>query len=418
MAASGILDLRSHFGLERPQVEPEEEEEEPVHPLDLRICKVNESISRNNHASNNVFNDALQARHQESEAGEVVAQASNTTSVSPPVATTIDSLRLRSPMQSAFPGQIPPDRRYSEASSPQGHHHPYEQNPMLTLRPLNELQAKVQQHMQQHRYHPYGDYKHIRQQVSSGNDHQRQASGGNAEHRPSKSAFLRHVLQHRDVSSHHQNHYHQKVAGQSFGTNSSSGAGMKAEPVDHAMEIDRRMEALDQRLRLHDHPVKNSGYYSPPESPVTGNNPCLPPPLCFDPELAVRRHRDFLRKLHEGHFVGNAAAAAAAAAAAGNYFGPQSPLSPPDEQEYAVNRSPPPLEPLSPLACETFEGASQKGKRGRPRKHAIKIPLPPLYVFIRNLLHNRYYNPRVVSWVCEYQVKFDTKLLLSIYTGI
>jgi len=24
-----------------------------------------------------------------------------------------------------------------------------------------------------------------------------------------------------------------------------------------------------------------------------------------------------------------------------------------------------------------------KGKRGRPRKHAPKIPLPPLYVFIR-----------------------------------
>ena len=410
MAASGILDLRSHFGLERqPQVEPEEEEEEPVHPLDLRICKVNESISRNNHASNNVFNDALQARHQESEAEnhrhrEQEARASNTTSVSPPVPvpTTIDSLRLRSPMQSAFPGQIPPDRRYSEASSPQGHHH-YE-NPMLTLRPLNELQAKVQQHIaqQQHRYHPYGDYKNIRN--GSGNDHQRQGSGN--EHRPSKSAFLRHVLQHRDVSSHHQNHYHQKVAGQSFGTN-NSGSGMKSEPVDHAMEIDRRMEALDQRLRLHDHQnsVKNSGYYSPPESPVTGNNPCLPPPLCFDPELAVRRHRDFLRKLHEGHFFGNAAAAAAAAAAAGNYFGPQSPLSPPDEQEYAGNRSPPPLEPLSPLGCESLEGVSQKGKRGRPRKHAIKIPLPPLYVFIRNLLHNRYYNPRVVSWVCEYQVK-------------
>merc|ERR1719317_1835266 len=27
-----------------------------------------------------------------------------------------------------------------------------------------------------------------------------------------------------------------------------------------------------------------------------------------------------------------------------------------------------------------------KGKRGRPRKHAPKLPLPPLYVFIRNLL--------------------------------
>ena len=42
-----------------------------------------------------------------------------------------------------------------------------------------------------------------------------------------------------------------------------------------------------------------------------------------------------------------------------------------------------------------------KGKRGRPRKHAPKIPLPPLYVFIRNMLHNRGYNPRVIAWVNE-----------------
>jgi len=42
---------------------------------------------------------------------------------------------------------------------------------------------------------------------------------------------------------------------------------------------------------------------------------------------------------------------------------------------------------------------SGKGKRGRPRKHAPKLPLPPLYVFIRNLLHNPAYNPSVVSWV-------------------
>ena len=35
------------------------------------------------------------------------------------------------------------------------------------------------------------------------------------------------------------------------------------------------------------------------------------------------------------------------------------------------------------------EGRHSKGKRGRPRKHAPKIPLPPLYVFIRNLLHNQ-----------------------------
>ena len=43
----------------------------------------------------------------------------------------------------------------------------------------------------------------------------------------------------------------------------------------------------------------------------------------------------------------------------------------------------------------------QIGKRGRPRKHAPKIPLPPLYVFIRNLLHNMAYNPSVIAWVDE-----------------
>jgi hypothetical protein len=32
---------------------------------------------------------------------------------------------------------------------------------------------------------------------------------------------------------------------------------------------------------------------------------------------------------------------------------------------------------------ETSGSSQAKGKRGRPRKHAPKIPLPPLYVFIR-----------------------------------
>jgi len=44
---------------------------------------------------------------------------------------------------------------------------------------------------------------------------------------------------------------------------------------------------------------------------------------------------------------------------------------------------------------------STKGKRGRPRKHAPKLPLPPLYVFIRNLLHSPAYNPSTVAWVDE-----------------
>ena len=61
----------------------------------------------------------------------------------------------------------------------------------------------------------------------------------------------------------------------------------------------------------------------------------------------------------------------------------------------------------------------RKSRRGRPRKHAPKIPLPPLYVFIRypispvtqatslpllplrNLLHNHAYNPSVITWVDE-----------------
>ena len=54
-------------------------------------------------------------------------------------------------------------------------------------------------------------------------------------------------------------------------------------------------------------------------------------------------------------------------------------------------------------AASPFPGGdvNGNGRRGRPRKHAPKVPLPPIYVFIRNLLHNRYYNPRVVSWVNE-----------------
>ena len=50
---------------------------------------------------------------------------------------------------------------------------------------------------------------------------------------------------------------------------------------------------------------------------------------------------------------------------------------------------------------EGFVETGSKGKRGRPRKHAPKIPLPPLYVFIRNLLHNTFYNPSVIAWVDE-----------------
>ena len=64
-------------------------------------------------------------------------------------------------------------------------------------------------------------------------------------------------------------------------------------------------------------------------------------------------------------------------------------------------------DPQSPeMIGSPSDPGGHKGKRGRPRKHAPKIPLPPLYVFIRNMLHNRAYNPTVISWVDESQGKF------------
>merc|ERR1719350_1996578 len=72
----------------------------------------------------------------------------------------------------------------------------------------------------------------------------------------------------------------------------------------------------------------------------------------------------------------------------------------------------PPTRPGSPVSPSTslpttssnqgdMMPAATKGKRGRPRKHAPKLPLPPLYVFIRNLLHSPAYNPSTVAWVDE-----------------
>ena len=68
-------------------------------------------------------------------------------------------------------------------------------------------------------------------------------------------------------------------------------------------------------------------------------------------------------------------------------------------------------ESTKPLPCDelseiqntkiSISSTQGRGKRGRPRKHAPKLPLPPLYVFIRNLLHNPAYNPSVVAWVEE-----------------
>ena len=83
-------------------------------------------------------------------------------------------------------------------------------------------------------------------------------------------------------------------------------------------------------------------------------------------------------------------------------------------QDREVKKKPDPTPPREPVPTikteapapgddddESVDPGGAKGKRGRPRKHAPKIPLPPLYVFIRNLLHNPSYNPSVITWVDE-----------------
>ena len=73
---------------------------------------------------------------------------------------------------------------------------------------------------------------------------------------------------------------------------------------------------------------------------------------------------------------------------------PESSTSPISPQTHHLPESP------SLASSSSIPGAGPgKGKRGRPRKHAPKLPLPPLYVFIRNMLHNPGYNPSVIAWV-------------------
>jgi len=77
----------------------------------------------------------------------------------------------------------------------------------------------------------------------------------------------------------------------------------------------------------------------------------------------------------------------------------QQQASPPDRSTSPASPSSTSM-PTSYTQPEVLVPAT-KGKRGRPRKHAPKLPLPPLYVFIRNLLHSPAYNPSTVAWVDE-----------------
>ena len=52
------------------------------------------------------------------------------------------------------------------------------------------------------------------------------------------------------------------------------------------------------------------------------------------------------------------------------------------------------------------EDLNEESRRGRPRRLPIKVTIPPLYTFIRNLLYNFEYNPSVAAWVNELEGSF------------
>ena len=74
-------------------------------------------------------------------------------------------------------------------------------------------------------------------------------------------------------------------------------------------------------------------------------------------------------------------------------------LTSPREPERCCSPAPAPPEAPDSSGPAPSSSSASKGKRGRPRKHAPKLALPPLYVFIRNLLYNPGYNPAVIAWV-------------------
>ena len=527
------------------QDDAETEEEEPVHALDLRICKVNETISRFNETD--VFGRPSPTQQRESDflppsSGENRVQNPPDNSPSHPEDNSRrgenpDAMpreeraehpspgpRYRSPMPSAFPGQIPPDRRYTESPDqairnimnqwpplaaaaaaaaaaasinrsdlrlpppmPNSHSGSPNSNAGGTsglnigVRSLSELTEErssacrlVEAATTGWRFSPYErppsrDKSFIKSERCTPSPRPRPVHLDESNSRNSlvmrtkmassvsgvKSTFLHNVLKNKEKTSPITETGIKKEP-------MELGSGIRASSLDREVssrphhELDRRMEILDQTFRTHKSRYLMLQEYSPPPSPQVGSlmglnrvhqNPHmrpLPPPgfgraESPDPEqdLAMRQ-KEFLMRLHQGHFGGQKYGQAPTHPPQHPHGGPPHHLpghnGPPHHQSlsqysmvprptmYGYNHrptpsSPPPLEPLSPLNCDSYKdpmgcdgyngppsiSADGKGKRGRPRKHAIKIPLPPLYVFIRNLLHNRHYNPRVITWVCESQ---------------
>ncbi len=425
----------------------EEEEEEPVHALDLRICKVDATISRLN-APDLLAEAAAAAAAAASSSGHPISEpATATTNTSfssntygggddnrlhqPPSLSRIfenppsNSRECLSPMVSAFPGQIPPDRRMAQPDM----RHLNQAKGVVGVRPMSELTEQsnackiVEAATSGWRYSPYDksfSNKSERNSPSPGHGafkdefsprthnslvmRNRVMGVGGA-----KSTFLHYVLKNKEKM-----------------------VEVKKEPpsADTCHEVDRRMELVDQTFQAYGnrYPLLD---YSPPPSPppVTAIPPgmmSLGGSASANPDL-IMRQREFLMRLQQGHF--GQSSSQTQQQQMYNSMAVTDMVRPNQYRQYAVNlpsRSPPPLEPLSPdnrhyhrrsgefdallhhninsSAASSSNGETNgKGKRGRPRKHAIKIPLPPLYVFIRNMLHNRHYNPRVITWISEAQ---------------
>ena len=235
---------------------------------------------------------------------------------------------------------------------------------------------------------------------------------------PSKTSFLHHVLQQRMVakqqnSQHHRDQQLSSCSVKKIPVLDSINASELREKRGRSQfncpneDLDRRMARLNRNYNAERvPPILN---YSPPPSPT--KRLIVPPSLHhnnlgFDRHnhydlSGALRHRQFLMKQLQQHHTKLEQSA---------YGSNKSDVLHRGYSTSPPRCSPPPLEPLSPELVPTEHyGTSHetisttKGRRGRPRKNAIKVPLPPLYVFIRNLLHNQAYNPRVISWVSETQ---------------
>ena len=209
-----------------------------------------------------------------------------------------------------------------------------------------------------------------------------------------RSSFLWHVLQRHSAASATPLASHPSIASASASVSTSAAASLSDEP--DFTEIDARLKTIEQASGLY-----NDSSKGPTRRPSHCDESAL------DQRHSVESRSQFYRPEHIDHHQMLVRMREEGQRKSGVDFGVG------DNKKKTLRVSPSPASSI----CDAVDAASPfsvaspyassladpggNGKRGRPRKHAPKVPLPPIYVFIRNLLYNRYYNPRVVSWVNE-----------------